>query len=93
MLTYVSENGFQNIPTAWVHEADKKRKVREFVKGSLRLFFFNGTGNQIAVCVVGKMKKGNKADKASVEKTAKCQAEYFEAVSNNVLEVEINEDQ
>jgi Phage derived protein Gp49-like (DUF891) len=93
MLKQVSINGFENIPRAWSHEANKAEGIYEFIKGRLRLFYFHGKGNQIAVCTTGVVKKGSKADKQSVNKAVALKKKYFEAVESNSCEVVKNEDE
>lgn len=92
MLETVSENGLPNVPPKWFHEANKKEKIYEFIKGPLRLFFFQGHGPQIAVCAFGVRKQSQKADQAEVAKVIKMRKEYFEAITSNTLEVMENED-
>lgn len=87
MIQSVAKMGLDEIPSAWFHEANKNEQVFEFIKGPLRLFFFKGVGRQIAVCVCGVRKKGQKADKASVAKTSQLRKLYFEAAAGNTLEV------
>src|SRR5262245_47571874 len=91
MLTHVATRGLDDLPAGWVHEADKSRKVYEFIKGSLRLFFFKGNGNQIAVCACGGLKQGKKADHKAVDRAAKWRKQYFELIENGTLET-VNED-
>jgi hypothetical protein len=93
ILQHVAEKGIQNVPAAWVHEANKKDKINEFIKGPLRLFFFKGKGRQIAVCTTGARKKGNKADKAAVKKAAALRKKYEQAVEDQTLEVINDEDE
>ncbi|MES2611500.1 MAG: hypothetical protein V4679_14735 [Pseudomonadota bacterium] len=78
-------------PAAWHHEASKKDKVYEFIKGPLRLFFFKGSNGQIAVCTSGVRKNGAKADKGSVKAAATLRDDYETAVKLDTLEI-INED-
>lgn len=92
MLMYVAERGLQNTPAKWTHEVDKSRGIYEFVKGDLRLFFFKGANRQITVCTVGVIKKGQKADKSSVNKSAKMKSEYFAASATNTIKVIKDED-
>ena len=91
MLGTVAENGLQNVPHAWVHEANKKLDIYEFIKGPLRLFFFKGKNGQIAVCSTGVRKSGSKADQAAVQKAAKWRDDYYEALKNDTLTT-VNED-
>lgn len=92
ILQHVADKGIQNVPTAWFHEANKKEKINEFIKGPLRLFFFKGSGRQIAVCTTGVRKKGNKADKAAVKKAAAMRKQYEQAVEGQTLKVIKDED-
>ena len=85
MLDRVSEDGWQGVPAAWTHEADKARGIYEFIKGTLRLFFFKGERGQIAVCTCGVRKTGQKANKAAVDRAARLRDAYFEALKNNTL--------
>ncbi len=93
MLGHVAERGLAEIPSAWFHEANKKEKIFEFIKGDLRLFFFKGEGNQIAVCTSGVRKKGQKADKAAVNKAVAYRKTYFAAVAAKTIEVIDDEDE
>lgn len=92
MLEHVAAHGLQDIPPKWTHEASKDKGILEFIKGDLRLFFFKGQGRQITVCTVGALKKGQKADKASVNKSVKMKSDYFAAAQSNTIEVIKDED-
>lgn len=87
ILQHVSEKGLHGIPPAWVHEANKKHGIYEFIKGRLRLFFFKGENGQIAVCTSGVIKKGQKADKGAVQKAAEYKSQYYIDMKNNNLQV------
>lgn len=83
MLGHVAKSGLDQLPAAWTHEANKKGKVYEFIKGNLRLFFFKGNNGDIAVCTGGVVKKGQKADKAAVKKAIAMREQYM-AAGNNI---------
>jgi hypothetical protein len=87
MLGKVAEMGFDKLPTKWCHEANKNDQIYEFIKGDLRLFYFKGVDNEIAVCSGGVMKKGKKVDKASVAKAIAMKKAYWAAKGNNTCEV------
>jgi hypothetical protein len=93
MLLTVAERGLDDLPHGWVHEADKPLKVYEFIKGSLRLFFFKGQGRQIAVCVCGGLKKSKKVDPKPVKKAGAMRQKYLEAVKTGTLEIDDEEDE
>lgn len=92
MLEHVALHGFGNIPAAWTHEANKEEGIYEFIKGPLRLFFFKGEGDSIAVCTCGVRKSGQKADKAAVSQAIKIKDAYWTAVKNGNLEIIEHED-
>ncbi|WP_239224547.1 type II toxin-antitoxin system RelE/ParE family toxin [Comamonas aquatica] len=92
MLQHVAANGFDNIPALWSHEVNKKEGIYEFIKGPLRLFYFKGEGNCIAVCTGGARKKGQKVDKASVDHAIRMKAMYWDAVKSGKLEIQKDED-
>ena len=87
MLQYVASNGLQGVPHGWFWLADRKLEIYEFRKGPLRLFFFKGNGDEIAVCTDGVRKSGQRADKQAVNKAAKWRSEYLNAQRNNTYEV------
>ena len=95
IIEKVASNGLENVPAKWWHEASKQKKIYEFRKGPLRLFFFKGQGAQIAVCTGGIRKTTPKADKQKVAQANEWRKEYFAAVEANTLVVEVdqNEDQ
>jgi Phage derived protein Gp49-like (DUF891) len=87
ILEYVAERGLQNIPSAWVHEVNKQNGIYEFIKGPVRLFFFKGNGNDIAICTSGGRKKGQKVDKSAVTDAISWKKRYEAAYSNGTYEV------
>jgi len=88
MIAYAAENGLENCPTKWLHEANKDEKIYEFIKGPFRVFFFKGDGDTIAVCTGFTRKSGDKADGGCVGYAAIKRREYFEAVKNGTIEFE-----
>lgn len=85
ILEKVAERGLDGVPSACVHEANKSKKIYEFKKGPLRLFFFKGKNGQIVVCTSGVRKSGQKADKAAVKRSARWREEYYTALENDAL--------
>lgn len=93
LLERVAAEGLGCLPSALKHEVDKSHGIHEFIKGRLRLFFFEGTNGQVAVCTGGVMKSGQRADKAAVAHAIACKKAYFEAKKSQTLEVIQDEDQ
>lgn len=92
ILEFVAENGLEKASAAWVHEANKQKKIYEFIKGPLRLFFFKGSNGQIAVCTSGVRKQGAKADKGAVNAAADLREAYEAAINADKLEIIQDED-
>lgn len=92
MLQHVAANGFDGIPAAWSHEVNKDEGIYEFIKGPLRLFYFKGVGNSIAVCTGGIRKKTKKVDKPSVDYAIRMKKKYWDALDKGSLEIIKDED-
>ena len=91
MMLYVAEHGLGAMPSGWSSEANKSKRIYEFKRGSLRVFYFKGLGRQIAVCTSGVMKSGQKADKQAVNRAIAMREEYEKAAISNTIEVEDDE--
>ncbi len=86
LLDYVSQNGLSGLSSKLTHEVDKQRKIFEFCKGDLRLFYFKGQGGVIVICTSGLIKKGRRADKCAVAEAARYREDYLAAVRDGSLE-------
>lgn len=67
------------LPSALFHEANKEKKVWEFIKGDLRVFGFKDSRGSIMLtgaCI----KKGQKADAAEVERASRARTEFGDKV-------------
>ena len=87
IMEHVANQGFQNSPSDWFHEASKREQIHEFIKGPYRVFFFEGEAETIAVCVCYVRKSSRKADKASVNHASAKRKEYQNAVRANTVEL------
>lgn len=58
------------------HIANKKEKIWEFIKGRLRVYWFDA-GNEIVVCVCACIKKSQKVDPTMVDKAIQMKNDYF----------------
>ena len=86
-LEKVAESGLDGCPSAWFKVANKAEGIYEFKKGRLRLFFFRGQGNSIAICTTGNVKKTQKADRSSINAAIEYRKEYKTALKDNTLEM------
>jgi putative component of toxin-antitoxin plasmid stabilization module len=84
-LMYLVKYGFQNVPDTWSRVVDRQEGVWELRHGPLRLFYFKGSGQQIAVCVCGRRKKGRKVDPQAVGQACRARRMYGEAVKYGTL--------
>lgn len=88
LLARVAREGLDGLSSKMTHEADKRLKIYEFIKGDLRLFYFKGRDNTIVICTAGVIKKGQKADQKAVEKAAKFREEYLRAHASGGIQWE-----
>jgi hypothetical protein len=63
------------LPAESFHEANKEKRVWEFVKGDLRLFCFRDRCGNV-VLTHGIVKKGQKADKHEVERANQARIDF-----------------
>lgn len=69
----------EQLPSALFHEANKEKKVWEFIKGDLRVFGFKDSRGSIMLtgaCI----KKGQKADPAEVERASRARSDFGDQV-------------
>ena len=85
LLERVAMHGLESLPSSLFHEADKQRKVYEFVKGRLRLFCFKGSEDIVVICVDGTLKDSKKANPRKVSQASVYREEFFVAVEGNTL--------
>ncbi|HDR9126249.1 hypothetical protein WJ05_17775 [Burkholderia vietnamiensis] len=65
----------ERLPVELFHEADKAKKVWEFIKGDLRVFGFRDVHGNVMLtgaCI----KKGQKADSTEVERAFRARTEF-----------------
>lgn len=86
MLETAAGRGLDDLPSGWTHRVDENEGIYEFIKGSLRLFFFKGENGQIAVCTGGAMKKTKKVDQPSVQRAIKFKNQYKQSIADDKLE-------
>ncbi len=84
-LKIISERGLTLFSSEIIHEVSKSEKIYEIVQGNLRLIFFHGNNEIIAICTEIVIKKTQKTKPAVVNKAAKIRKAYFEAASNKSL--------
>lgn len=83
----ISDGGFDSFSSKLVHEICKKPKLYELIQGKLRLIFFHGKGEMIAVCTEIIIKKTQKADPSAVRRAKDAYKAYWLSVDNGSLNV------
>jgi hypothetical protein len=71
--------GGEQLPSVLFHEANKEKKVWEFIKGDLRVFCFKDSRGSLMLtgaCI----KKGQKADTSEVERAARARTDFGDKV-------------
>ena len=63
LMTYIAENGLQNISSKQCHLVDRENKIFELIKGNIRVFFFKGHRDLIVIATHGIIKKSQKTKK------------------------------
>ncbi|MBT9521909.1 MAG: type II toxin-antitoxin system RelE/ParE family toxin [Dechloromonas sp.] len=82
LLRTTAREGLHNLPAVVFKVANRENGIYEFKKGSIRLFFFRGNGQEIVVCTGGVRKKTQKADKQAIAKAIRAKSAYL--TGNNV---------
>ena len=81
----ISNEGFQSFSSKLAHEICKEPKVYELIQGKLRLIFFHGKEEMVAVCTEIIIKQGQKADKKAVNRAIKASNAYWQSLDNGSL--------
>ena len=85
ILNRVSANGLEPLPDSLSRLVHKKEKIREFRKGDLRLFYFNGHDNLLVICTSVTIKKTQKVDKKQVDLAVRLKLEYLQSVKDGTI--------
>lgn len=83
----ISDGGFDSFSSTLAHEICKNPKLYELIQGKLRLIFFHGKGEMIAVCTEIIMKKTQKADPSAVRRAKDAYKAYRQSVDDGSLNV------
>jgi hypothetical protein len=91
LMERFSKNGRDGFSDKLCHYVDKEEKIWEFIKGPLRVLWFEA-GGQMIVCACGYVKKQQKADKRMVQHAIRLKHAYFAAVPSDIEFVEVIEE-
>ncbi len=84
MLERHSRQGPEAFNTAQVHYVDQKEKIYEYIKGRLRLFWFED-GDRVVICTHGIVKKSQKTPKREIDRAIRIKRSYEESKALNLL--------
>lgn len=88
----ISNEGFYSFSSKLAHEICKKPKLYELIQGKLRLIFFHGEKEMVAVCTEIIIKKTRKADKGAVDRATDAYKTYWQSIKDgNLNEIEEGE--
>ncbi|SEI99350.1 Phage derived protein Gp49-like [Azotobacter beijerinckii] len=90
MMEAHSEHGPEHFNTSQCHYVDQKEQIYEYIKGRLRLFWFEDD-DRVVVCTHGIVKKDQKTPKRDIERAKRVKADYLQAKQENRLEFETEE--
>lgn len=88
ILDFVSDNGVEKLSSKQSHQVNKDEGIYEFIKGSLRLFYFKGKNGHLVVCTEGILKKTQKVDPAAVSRAIAMKATYMASKDNIIYKEE-----
>ncbi len=85
MMELHSEHGAQEFNSRQVHYVDQDAKIFQYIKGRLRVFWFEDEG-RVVVCMHGIVKKDQKTPKNDIAVALRCKAAYLLAKQRNELQ-------
>lgn len=80
-----AQDGRDGLTTELFHEANKKERIWEFVKGRLRIYCFMDADSNILLLSHGIVKKNQKAKMADIQQAAALRDQYIRANENGSL--------
>lgn len=89
----ISNGELGSFPSKLTHKINDKPKLYELIQGDLRLVYFHGKEEMVAVCTEIIIKKTQKVDKSAVKRATKAYQTYWQSVNDgslNVIEEEKN---
>lgn len=78
MIEAHSKYGPDHFNTSQAHYVDQKEQIYEYIKGRLRLFWFEDD-DKVVICTHGIIKKDQKTPKRDIERAKKTKAAYMQA--------------
>lgn len=86
MLERHSKHGPESFNTAQVHYVDQKEKIYEYIKGRLRLFWFEDE-DRVVICTHGIVKKTQKTPRREIDKAVRVKRAYEASKARDLLRI------
>lgn len=84
MMEAHSRLGSEHFNHSQSHYVDQKEKIYEYIKGRLRLFWYEDD-DRVVICTHGIIKKSQKTPKREIEKAIRVKLAYMQAKANGSL--------
>lgn len=78
------EHGPDQFNTAQSHYVDQREQIYEYIKGRLRLFWFEDD-DRVVICMHGIIKKDQKTPRQEIERAKRVKAAYMQAKAQGSL--------
>lgn len=86
MMEQHSEYGPEHFNTCQSHYVDQKEQIYEYIKGRIRVFWFEDD-NRVVICTHGIIKKSQKTPKHEIERAKRSKIAYQQAKQNGLLKL------
>jgi len=86
MMEQHSQLGRQSFNSKQCHCVDQNEKIYEYIKGGLRLFWFEDEG-RVVVCTHGIIKKSQKTPKQDKNRAKQVKRQYMESKAAGQLDI------
>lgn len=84
MMEAHSEQGPDQFNTSQCHYVDQQEQIYEYIKGRLRLFWFEDD-DRVVICTHGIVKKDQKTPKRDIDRAKRVKSAYLQAKANERL--------
>lgn len=84
MMEAHSQYGAEHFNTNQAHYVDQKEQIYEYIKGRLRLFWFEDD-NKVVICTHGIVKKSQKTPRREIDRAIRVKLAYKQAKSQDCL--------
>lgn len=84
MIEAHSKHGPEHFNNTQTHYVDQKEQIYEYIKGRLRLFWFEDD-DKVVICTHGIVKKSQKTPRREIDKAIRVKNAYKQAKAKNCL--------